>query len=98
MALGERRPTRPAGDNASAGGGGRLARTGHKADGDQWRGAVRLTVEQCAILQGFPPDLPWPKPASLAHTMIGNAVPPALAEAVARMIRDLLEGQHNSRS
>jgi DNA (cytosine-5)-methyltransferase 1 len=67
----------------SAGGEGRLARPGHKVDGDQWNGCVRLTAAQCALLQDFPPEWEWPKNAEDAHTMIGNAVPSGLAEAVA---------------
>lgn len=36
----------------------------------------RLTVEECAILQG------WPEAAESSYRIVGNAVPPALAQAV----------------
>lgn len=47
----------------------------------------RLTVEECAALQGFPAGYPW-QGATLESRFrqVGNAVPPALAEAVARSL------------
>ncbi|MHB1569542.1 MAG: DNA cytosine methyltransferase [Solirubrobacteraceae bacterium] len=51
---------------------------------EQRRGAnaVRVTVQQAAILQGFPVDYPWQGPRTRQFLQIGNAVPPPLARAV----------------
>jgi DNA (cytosine-5)-methyltransferase 1 len=52
-------------------------------------GVRRLTVEDCAILQGFPVHrwdwLDTSKQGS--YKMVGNAVPPAVAEHFARLVR-----------
>jgi DNA (cytosine-5)-methyltransferase 1 len=45
--------------------------------------AVRVTVEQAAILQGFPADYPWQGARTRQFTQVGNAVPPPLAHRVA---------------
>jgi DNA (cytosine-5)-methyltransferase 1 len=44
--------------------------------------AVRVTVEQAATLQGFPPDYPWQGARTRQFLQIGNAVPPPLAHRV----------------
>jgi DNA (cytosine-5)-methyltransferase 1 len=66
----------------------RLAVAGHHDR--QQNGAVRLTPEQCAILQGFPAGWQWTGNKGSQHRQIGNAVPPALAEAVGRSVYDAL--------
>ena len=43
---------------------------------------LRLTTNQCAILQDFPPDHPWQGNKASTYRQIGNAVPPRLAEVV----------------
>lgn len=50
----------------------------------QHRGAdaVRVTVCQAAVLQGFRPDYPWQGRRSSQFVQIGNAVPPPLARQV----------------
>ena len=52
---------------------------------EQRRGAnaVRVTVEQAAILQGFPAGYPWQGARTRQFTQLGNAVPPPLAHRVA---------------
>ena len=51
----------------------------------------RITVEEAAILQGFPTGVRW-QGASLSsrYRQIGNAVPPPLAAAVARTVASML--------
>lgn len=68
----------------------RLAVAGHHDR--QQNGAVRLTPEQCALLQGFPAGWTWTGTKSSQHQQIGNAVPPALAEAVGRAVFAALYG------
>lgn len=48
----------------------------------------RLTVEECAILQGFPPGHRFGGTTKTSRfRQVGNAVPPPLAETVARCIQ-----------
>ena len=49
-------------------------------------GRRRLTVEECAILQDFPADHPWQGTKTSRYRQVGNAVPPRLAEVIARAI------------
>ena len=72
---------------------GRVARPGHKGAGDQWKGAVRLTADMCAALQGFPAGWRWPAHVETAHRLIGNAVPPQLGEAVGGAVMLALRGE-----
>jgi len=44
--------------------------------------SVRITIEQAAVLQGFPPDHPWQGTKSSRFAQVGNAVPVQLARAV----------------
>ena len=46
----------------------------------------RLTVAECATLQGFPPRWPWAGTATERCRQVGNAVPPALARALAEQV------------
>lgn len=70
----------------------KVARAGRsgRAGESQQVGAVRLTVEQLAILQDFPPGFSFHGNATSQHRQVGNAVPPRLAEAVGRQIHAAL--------
>lgn len=52
----------------------------------------RLTWREAARLQGFPDDYPFGGSLSSIYRQIGNAVPPAMAEAVGRSVAAYLEG------
>ena len=58
-------------------------------------GRRRLTVAECATLQGFPDGYPWHacRTKSARYRAIGNAVPPALAEAVGRTVINAAGGE-----
>jgi DNA (cytosine-5)-methyltransferase 1 len=56
-------------------------------------GRRRLTVDECATLQGFPADHPWQGTKTSRYRQVGNAVPPALAEAVGRTVINAGRGQ-----
>ena len=49
-------------------------------------GRRRLTVEECATLQGFPSGHPFQGTKSAQYRQVGNAVPPKLAEVVGRAV------------
>ena len=49
-------------------------------------GRRRLTVEECAILQDFPPDHPWQGNSQARYRQVGNAVPVTLARVVGEAV------------
>ncbi len=49
-------------------------------------GRRRLTVEECARLQDFPPGHPFQGTKTSRYRQVGNAVPPTLARVVAEVV------------
>lgn len=52
--------------------------------------ARSITVREAALLQGFPPDFMFVGAQGAKYKMIGNAVPPLLAEGLANAMRKVL--------
>jgi DNA (cytosine-5)-methyltransferase 1 len=57
-------------------------------------GRRRLYPQESSILQGFPDGYPWHacRTKTARYRAIGNAVPPALAQAVAQTVLDAVSG------
>lgn len=53
-----------------------------------------LTVEQAAIIQGFPAGWKFPGKKTAKYRQVGNAFPPPVAEAVGRAIAAVLRPEH----
>ena len=56
----------------------------------------RITVQEAAALQTFPPEWRFRGPRVAQYRQIGNAVPPNLAEAVATSVYDALVDAHHA--
>ncbi|MGH9112729.1 MAG: DNA cytosine methyltransferase [Acidimicrobiales bacterium] len=54
--------------------------------------ARRITVDEAALLQTFPPGMYFAGARSSCYRQIGNAVPPLLARQVGSALRAMLEG------
>lgn len=56
-------------------------------------GARRITVAEAAAIQTFPASMAFAGPRSSQYRQVGNAVPPLLAEVVARAVRASLQAR-----
>lgn len=56
-------------------------------------GARRITVEEAAMIQTFPPDLVFAGSRSSQYTQVGDAVPPLLAEQLGKALASQLTGE-----
>lgn len=67
-----------------------------KNGGQPWdgevQGARRLSVEESAIIQTFPKGMIFTGARSAQYKQVGDAVPPLLAAAIAKAVREQLEG------
>ena len=57
----------------------------------------RITVQEAAALQTFPPDWEFVGPQVAQYRQIGNAVPPRLAFHVASSVRAALDARSRGR-
>lgn len=53
-------------------------------------GGRRLTVEESALIQTFPPGMAFAGSRSSQYTQVGNALPPLLAEVLGDVLREAL--------
>lgn len=61
---------------------------------NRW-GVRKLTVRECARLQGFPNSFYLPVPMTAAYKQLGNAVTVPVAQAVARKVHATIKGLGN---
>jgi DNA (cytosine-5)-methyltransferase 1 len=62
------------------------------------RGRVALTVEQVALLQGFPPDWRIAGRKTARYRQVGNATPPPLAHALGESIAEALRAGEDAQA
>lgn len=68
-------------DLAHGRGGQKRSGAGH-TNGTARDAAVRVSVQEAAVLQSFPPDWPWVGTQTSMFQQIGNAIPPGVARPI----------------
>lgn len=66
----------------------RLTSREHHYHGEQAATSTRVTIEEAALLQSFPPGFAFAGSKGKQFLQVGNAVPPLLAEAILRTLVD----------
>ena len=61
--------------------------------GDAPKRLRRLTIDECMAIQTFPASYKLAGSRSSQYRQLGNAVPPILAEAVAKVLANFLSGE-----
>lgn len=94
----ERPATTIAGDARVFPPGGHIANDGRDNGAMVGRseGAIRVELEDAAVLQGFRRDYPFKGTKSQRFQQVGNAVPPPLAHAVVAALLDSTPGGHGN--
>jgi DNA (cytosine-5)-methyltransferase 1 len=67
----------------------RISKPGHhdeNTSGSQQAGAVRVTIQEAAILQSFPQGYPWQGSKTRQYSQIGNAIPCRLAYHILKAV------------
>jgi len=59
--------------------------------GHQQDGAVRVTFDELAVLQGMPSGYPWQGNRTQVASQIGNLIPPPLAAAIVAALTEPTE-------